>query len=51
MSHVNLINKISTKNIEISVFNPFIEKVPNNTFLKIKFLKILILRLMLKLLT
>ena len=39
MSHVNLINKISTKNIEISVFNPFIEKVPNNTFLKIKFLK------------
>ena len=39
MSHVNLINKISTKNIEISVFNPFIEKIPNNTFLKIKFLK------------
>ncbi len=39
MSHVNLINKIDTKNIEISIFNPFIKKFINKTSIKIKFFK------------
>jgi putative methyltransferase (TIGR04325 family) len=40
MSHVNLRNKIETKNMEFFVFNPYSpENIKNKTGLKIKFIK------------